>query len=76
MCLNHECEKCGKKLYENTRKDKLITLIIMLLAWSFVVGSIFLLENSTSKDCYERHYISGRGTDLEVLKNVDVDCPK
>ena len=76
MCVSHKCDKCEKDLYEYTKSDRLLIFIIMLSVMFIVLGGITLLENSTTKYCYERHYVSGRGTDLEVIKNVDVDCPK
>lgn len=76
-CLNHQCEECGNKLYPKWSNW------FNIVFCSFIIVLMFLFSwlqdkqlKSLSIQCYERHYLSGRGTDLEVLKNIDIKCPK
>lgn len=74
-CESHRCKVCSKSLYEYSTTSRIVFTSIMFLAMASVVILATYLENKSSKDCYERHYISGRGTDIELIQNVDVKCP-
>lgn len=75
-CLSHECDVCGRKLKSKMFWQEIVLLVVIV---SVLYGSVFFisyLENRWITNCYTREYISGRGTDMEVLENTDIECPE
>ncbi len=76
VCLSHQCEECGKSLFTASVAEKIIMFTIFISAMFVFCSGLTYLDNMSAKDCFERHYLGGRGTDLEVIKTVDVVCPE
>lgn len=72
ICIEHHCEDCGKDLVSRWSNWGIIIVFLILMLPMVISMLLNLPEN---KQCYTREYISGRGTDFEVLRNKDIKCP-
>ena len=74
-CESHRCKVCHKSLYEYSATTRIVFTSIMFLVMASVVILSSYLDNKQTETCYERQYISGRGTDTELVRAIDVKCP-
>lgn len=75
ICVRHHCEHCGKYLVERWQ-NWLFVVVMLIFITPMAILSVIQMRNENKKQCYTREYISGRGTNFEVLRNKDVECPK
>lgn len=74
-CGQHRCEDCEENLVL-AKYTWFGYMLFFIPATIMFVLSLIQFITIDEKQCYTRTYLSGRGTDIEVLRNQDIVCPK